>query len=253
MHKNKPNKIHFFFISKPIADKDKRQDSRHTKLSCTTYKNAIKVFYKDKVSKKQFILNSYFLTPCKHDFFGIYCPKKMNAKKYSSILTSLPQNAPMPIEIERKFLVRDNSWKKGKTGIYFCQGYLCSQPERTVRIRIAADKAWLTIKGAATGLARLEFEYAVPVAEAKEILALCPPCIIEKIRYRFPQNGIYWEVDEFLGANSGLTLAEVELEREDQKIFLPTWIGKEVSQDVRYTNAWLAKHPYQDWPAAQKN
>ncbi len=186
--------------------------------------------------------------------FSAYIPgsKKVVGRKYLQIVTSLPPKAPMPIEIERKFLVQDNSWKKDKTGIYFCQGYLCSQPERTVRIRVTADNAWLTIKGAATGLARPEFEYAIPVAEAKEILALCPPCIIEKIRYRFLENDMYWEVDEFLGANSGLTLAEVELEREDQKIFLPTWIGKEVSQDVRYTNAWLAKHPYQDWAAAQK-
>ena len=157
----------------------------------------------------------------------------------------------MAFETERKFLVRNQSWKKGKTGIYFCQGYLCSQPQRTVRVRIGANKAWLTIKGATTHLTRPEFEYPIPTEEAKKILALCSPNIVEKIRYRFLENGMYWEVDEFFGANSGLIVAEVELEHEDQKISLPDWTGKEISQDVRYTNACLAEHPYRDWPAAK--
>lgn len=158
----------------------------------------------------------------------------------------------MGVEIERKFLVADAGWRGAAvSSVVVRQGYLSATPGRTVRVRTMGAEAFLTIKGRRTGLARAEFEYAIPPAEAAYMLdVLCPPPLIEKTRYHVPYAGLIWEVDEFAGANAGLVIAEVELERADQPVELPEWAGREVSTDHRYTNAYLAQHPYETWKDA---
>lgn len=154
----------------------------------------------------------------------------------------------MQIEIERKFLLKSDAWREGATGILYRQGYLCTDPERTVRVRIGGGTAILAIKGAGDGVARPEFEYPIPLAEATQLLdTLCLKPLVEKYRYLVPFAGLTWEIDEFLGANTGLLLAEVELEQVDQPVPLPPWIGTEVTGDPRYYNAYLARHPYSSW------
>jgi adenylate cyclase len=154
----------------------------------------------------------------------------------------------MASEIERKFLVKSNEWREGNKAVRSCQGYLPSGDGCTVRVRLKGEQAFLTIKGNSEGITRLEYEYEIPVAEAKEILAkLCLQPYVEKNRYDVMYAGIKWEVDEFLGDNEGLVVAEVELESEDQQIALPPWIGEEVSRDPRYRNVNLVKHPYSQW------
>lgn len=154
----------------------------------------------------------------------------------------------MKIEIERKFLLKNNAWRNGATGILYRQGYLCTDPERTVRVRLGGGTAILAIKGAGDGIARPEFEYPIPAAEAALLLdSLCLHPLVEKCRYLVPFAGLTWEIDEFLGANAGLYLAEVELARVDQTVTLPPWIGLEVTGDHRYYNAWLARHPFTTW------
>ncbi len=154
----------------------------------------------------------------------------------------------MGVEIERKYLVQGTSWKEGAKGVPYRQGYLSSHRERTVRIRTAGDKGYLTIKGVATGAVRPEYEYAIPHDEAAEMLtALCEQPVIEKIRYKIPFGGLLWEVDEFLGENKGLVVAEVELSDEGQLVTLPPWAGPEVTSDARYYNANLFKNPYSRW------
>lgn len=151
-------------------------------------------------------------------------------------------------EIERKFLVCSMGWKVGAVGIPYRQGYLCRQEARTVRVRIAGDEAYLTIKGQALGIARLEYEYPIPLAEASELLdRLCLKPLIEKTRYRIEYRGRVWEVDEFSGENQGLVVAEVELESPDQPLELPDWVGEEVTHDPRYLNANLVEHPFSRW------
>ena len=155
----------------------------------------------------------------------------------------------MQIEIERKFLLKNDDWRKGASGILYRQGYLCTDPERTVRVRIGGDTAILAIKGGGDGIARAEFEYPLPMEDAAHLLdRLCLQPLVEKYRYRVPFAGLTWEIDEFLGTNAGLLLAEVELERVDQPVPLPPWAGAEVTGDPRYYNAYLARHPYTTWP-----
>lgn len=154
----------------------------------------------------------------------------------------------MPTEIERKFLVKGTTWKKGASGELYRQGYLVADKERTVRVRVAGEEGFLTIKGPSKGLSRAEYEYPIPARDASEMLdTLCPKPLIEKYRYRLEHAGLLWEVDEFLGENRGLTLAEVELADEDQRISLPDWAGEDVSHDPRYYNANLARHPFSKW------
>jgi len=153
----------------------------------------------------------------------------------------------MAIEIERKFLVKDAIWKDGATGTRYVQAYLSTDPQRTVRLRMAGSEAWLTIKGPTAGNTRPEFEYSIPPADAEQILALCLRPFIEKIRYRIEYQGRIWEVDEFLGDNQGLVVAEVELADEGEALELPPWIGEEVSDEPRYFNANLIAHPYSRW------
>ena len=152
----------------------------------------------------------------------------------------------MATEIERKFLVEDESWRTDE-GIRICQGYLNRDKERTVRVRIAGEKAFITIKGISSGATRAEFEYAIPVEDAAELLKMCDGPPIEKMRHIVIFAGITWEVDEFYGENAGLVVAEVELETEEQTFEMPEWLGVEVTEDVRYYNANLAVQPYTSW------
>ncbi len=154
----------------------------------------------------------------------------------------------MPLEIERKFLVIGDVWRSHATGTIYRQGYLPTQGLTTVRVRIAGDDGFLTIKGATQGITRLEFEYPIPRQDAEDMLAtLCDRPLIEKIRYVVHEHGLRWEIDEFQGDNQGLILAEVELTDEMQEIQAPDWLGQEVSDDARYFNANLAKHPFTQW------
>ncbi len=154
----------------------------------------------------------------------------------------------MGIEIERKFLVTTTDWKQQGQSVHLCQGYICSDPGRIVRVRIEGEQAMLTIKGKTEGISRGEWEYPIPVQDARELLSgLCTQPLIEKYRYRILYQGLMWEVDEFLGDNAGLIVAEVELESESQAFVRPAWLGEEVSHDHRYANANLLKHPFCQW------
>lgn len=153
----------------------------------------------------------------------------------------------MALEIERKFLVNSDSWRPLATPEEFVQGYLSSSPERTVRVRIRGDAAFLTIKGKTIGLTRSEFEYPIPLADARQMLTLCESPLIEKTRHRLTHAGRLWEIDEFKGENAGLIVAEVELESEHAHVQLPPWIGREVSGDPRYFNSNLIKRPFRTW------
>ncbi len=152
----------------------------------------------------------------------------------------------MAIEIERKFLVTGDQWRDA-TAVYFCQGYLNRNKERTVRIRVADKCGFLTIKGVNKGASRSEFEYEITLVDAEQLLSLCDGPLIEKYRRKIVHEGVLWEVDEFLGENSGLVVAEIELESEDQVFSRPEWIGEEVTHDARYYNSNLSIHPYTKW------
>ena len=153
----------------------------------------------------------------------------------------------MAIEIERKFLVKKNSWTRPNEGTLYIQGYLSSSPETTVRIRIAGKIGYITIKGKTTGFSREEFEYEIPVEDAEILLKKCKNAPIKKIRYKVLLNGTLWEIDEFLEENSGLLMAEVELPDEKASFFRPEWLGKEVTDDKRYHNSHIAQHPFKTW------
>jgi CYTH domain-containing protein len=154
----------------------------------------------------------------------------------------------MPKEIERKFLVKSDSWRQLAQGSVYRQGYISTQKAATVRVRIADNQGYLTIKGRSEKYTRAEFEYVIPVADAQEMLdTLCDRPLIEKVRYKIDWAGLTWEIDEFDGANKGLIIAEVELSDEEQQIELPDWIGEEVSDDPRYFNSNLAKVPFSQW------
>ncbi|HCY63320.1 MAG TPA: adenylate cyclase [Oxalobacteraceae bacterium] len=154
----------------------------------------------------------------------------------------------MAIEIERKFLVTGDAWKRAAVGVLYRQGYLSTDKARTVRVRIAGERAFITIKGMAIGIARPEFEYEIPPDDAAAMLdGLCLKPLIEKRRYTLECKGMRWEVDEFLGENLGLVVAEVELDSADQAIELPEWIGLEVTDDARYFNSSLIAHPFKLW------
>ena len=151
-------------------------------------------------------------------------------------------------EIERKFLVKGDAWRSLAKGTAYRQGYLNSAKERTVRIRTIDDKAFLTIKGLTVGATRSEYEYEIPLAECNAMLdTLAEKPIIDKKRYKVPFAGLTWEIDEFFGDNTGLIVAEVELESEGQTFRKPEWVGEEVTADPRYFNSNLIKHPYSKW------
>lgn len=152
----------------------------------------------------------------------------------------------MATEIERKFLVKEGIWRK-QEGTKYRQGYLNSAKERIVRVRTVKDKGYLTIKGITVGASRMEFEYQIPHQEAEMLLGICEKPLIEKNRYVVKEGGFVWEIDEFLGENRGLIVAEVELESEDQLFPRPDWVGEEVTGDPRYFNSNLIKNPYTKW------
>jgi adenylate cyclase len=154
----------------------------------------------------------------------------------------------MGIEIERKFLLVGDAWRSLGEPVLLRQGYLSSQRERVVRVRIEGAAATLTIKGVSVGASRGEWEYPIPLADAEQLLdGLCEQPLVEKYRRRIEFGGMVWEVDEFLGANAGLVVAEIELESEEQAFARPDWIGAEVTDDARYFNSALIKHPYSRW------
>jgi adenylate cyclase len=154
----------------------------------------------------------------------------------------------MAIEIERKFLVQDISWRMGASGKLYRQGYLSIQQDRAVRIRVIENHAFLTVKRLVSCRERLEFEYEIPVEDACVMLEdVCVKPLIEKIRYPIVHQGLVWEVDEFLGENAGLVIAEIELTEKDQSFEKPAWVGKEVTHDIRYLNVHLVRHPYCRW------
>jgi adenylate cyclase len=154
------------------------------------------------------------------------------------------------IEIERKFLVTSEAFKKEAFAQNrIAQGYLSAVPERTVRVRIKGDKGFLTIKGSSneSGLSRFEWEKEIPVDEATALLKLCEKSIIDKTRYEVKIGNHIFEVDEFYGENEGLIIAEIELESETETFEKPIWVGKEVTNDNRYYNASLSKNPFENW------
>lgn len=159
----------------------------------------------------------------------------------------------MPLEIERKFLVTDNSWQAASTlKGHIRQGFIKTASNTVARIRTMNDKAWLTIKGEPSPDApttRAEFEYPIPHADAQTMLStLCDGGTVEKTRHLVEHAGRIWEVDVFAGANKGLVVAEVEIPTADAEVILPPWAGAEVSTDTAYTNVWLARQPYTSWP-----
>jgi len=154
----------------------------------------------------------------------------------------------MGVEIERKFLVSSDAWRTLGQPTLLRQGYLCADPERTVRVRIEGDQGVLTIKSKSEGASRGEWEYPIPLNEAEELLdRLCERPLVEKYRRRIDYRGFTWEVDEFLGENAGLVVAEIELPSEDAAFELPDWIGQEVTGERRYYNSSLIKLPFSKW------
>ena len=152
----------------------------------------------------------------------------------------------MAIEIEHKFLVTSNDWRINEP-VQIRQGYLNRDPDRTVRVRTAGDQAWITVKGRTTGSVRSEFEYPIPLNDADALLLLCERPLLEKRRYHFEHDGRTWEVDEFLGENEGLVVAEIELDTPDAEFSMPSWIGVEVTHDSRYFNSNLSVNPFTTW------
>jgi adenylate cyclase len=154
----------------------------------------------------------------------------------------------MGIEIERKFLLNGDGWRGLGEATLMRQGYLTSDPVRTVRVRIEGERAVITIKSKSTGATRGEWEYEIPVPDAAELLdRLCEQPLVEKVRHRIDHHGHTWEVDEFQGENAGLVVAEIELGSEDEAFEKPDWIGREVTGDPRYYNSSLIRLPYSKW------
>jgi adenylate cyclase len=151
------------------------------------------------------------------------------------------------VEIERKFLLAGDGWRALGQPVLLRQGYLSSNPARVVRVRIEGDHAYITIKGKSSGATRAEWEYPIPLPDANELLALCEQPLVEKYRRKIEFAGKVWEVDEFIGANQGLVLAEIELSAEDQQFDKPQWIGADVTGDARYYNSNLVRNPYSAW------
>ncbi|WP_291865458.1 CYTH domain-containing protein [Maribacter sp.] len=154
------------------------------------------------------------------------------------------------VEIERKFLVQSDNYKKeASSKKRIVQGFLNTDPERTVRVRIKGEQGFFTVKGKSNeeGTTRFEWEKEIPVEEAQELLQLCEKGVLEKIRYEVPLGGHVFEVDEFFGENKGLVVAEVELSSENESYEKPEWLGAEVTGQVKYYNSQLSKYPYKEW------
>jgi len=160
----------------------------------------------------------------------------------------------MPREIERKFLPKSDAWRsQARESRAMSQGYLASGAHCSVRVRVAGHEAWLNIKAGGLVASRQEYEYPVPLAEARELLALAEGPLIEKTRHLVEHGGMTWEIDEFHGENDGLVVAELELDREDEPFARPPWLGVEVTQLNRYYNVCLVTHPYRAWNDAERN
>lgn len=155
----------------------------------------------------------------------------------------------MGIEIERKFLVNREIWDQleKQAGEFYRQGYLLTDPTKTIRVRQTSDKGFLTIKGISVGASRAEFEYEIPFDEAKELLDQFAVSELSKIRYKVLFDEKLWEVDQFLGDNEGLMVAEIELQSENEAVNIPDWIGQEVTGDEKYYNSNLTLFPFKDW------
>jgi adenylate cyclase len=154
----------------------------------------------------------------------------------------------MGIEIERKFLVNKEKWNQRKPlGLFVRQGYLLTDPEKTIRVRLTGHHGFLTIKGKTTGATRSEFEYEIPGEDAKKILETFSCAVVSKVRFEIIYHEKLWEIDEFLDENEGLIIAEIELKSEEEKIDFPEWIEKEITGDARYYNASLAENPFKNW------
>lgn len=155
----------------------------------------------------------------------------------------------MATEIERKFLLKNDSWRtEANEGSMIRQGYLAGTEKSSIRVRVSGEKANINIKSATLDVTRQEYEYTIPLSEANEILdTLCEGPLIEKTRYHVQHDDHVWEVDEFYGDNQGLVVAEIELNSADENFERPDWVGEEVSDDTRYYNVCLVKHPYKDW------
>ncbi|MBS0558587.1 MAG: CYTH domain-containing protein [Proteobacteria bacterium] len=157
------------------------------------------------------------------------------------------------VEIERKFLVDTAKWRPADAGVDYRQGYLVAARDRSVRVRVAGRRGYLTIKGATVGATRSEFEYEIPLDHALSMLdGLCERPIIEKTRHTERIAGRDWEIDVFHGQNEGLVVAEIELDTETDTFEKPAWAGREVSDDPRYLNANLFRHPFGSWPPAER-
>jgi CYTH domain-containing protein len=155
----------------------------------------------------------------------------------------------MTEEIERKFLVTGDAWRAEASGTRFRQGFLSTDPDRTVRVRAAGARGTLTIKGRTVGARRPEYEYEISLADAEQMLdTLCKRPLIEKVRFELRAGAHLWEIDVFEGDNAGLVVAEIELESEDEPFERPDWIGEEVTDDPRYFNANLVESPFRTWP-----
>ena len=151
-------------------------------------------------------------------------------------------------EIERKFLVSGELWRETAEGTRYRQGFLSTEPERTVRVRVAGPRGSITVKGKNIGARRAEFEYEIPVADAEQMLdTLCKRPLIEKVRYTLAIGPHTWEIDVFEGDNAALVVAEIELSREDEAFERPDWVGNEVTDDPRYFNSNLVANPYRTW------
>jgi len=155
----------------------------------------------------------------------------------------------MGVEIERKFLVDHEKWNQvvKPNGTHYRQGYLLNDNHRTIRVRVTDKQGFITLKGASSGISRKEYEYKIPVEDGVELLDGFAQSEVEKIRYRIDFAGKLWEVDEFLGDNAGLIMAEIELKQETDEFERPDWITDEVSDDDRYYNSYLSTHPYKNW------
>ncbi len=155
----------------------------------------------------------------------------------------------MALETERKFLIYKDKWQIiGKPDKeFYRQGYLHTDDLKTIRVRQAGSKGFLTIKAKTSGLARMEYEYEIPFEEAGQLLDTLAVSSLTKYRYKMPFGEHLWEVDEFLGDNEGLVIAEIELKSEAEEFLLPEWVGKEVTGDKKYYNASLSRKPYKDW------
>jgi adenylate cyclase len=174
--------------------------------------------------------------------------RRTSASRIVAIIRAVPR------EIERKFLLKSDAWRAAATRVQrMTQGYVAGGARASVRVRVAGDYAAINIKSGGLVASRLEYEYPIPVDQARELLELCVPPLIDKTRHFVPFGGFEWEIDEFHGDNAGLIVAELELDHEDQEFPRPDWVGTEVTQIERYYNVRLVQHPYREWSERERN